>query len=75
MKKFFTLQGIIMLITAIINTQTRQGKISAAIKDDNQRAIQPAVASLLRVDDVSLVRFASTNKIGEYEQKRVGGEQ
>src|SRR5437762_8232982 len=67
MKKIFTLLCIAMLFASAIIPQTKQGKINGTVKDGDQKAIHSATVSLLKAKDSSLIKFAATNKNGEYE--------
>jgi iron complex outermembrane recepter protein len=67
MKKLFTLLSIFVITASAINAQSKQGKISGEVKDGEQRAIHSATVSLLKAKDSTLVKFAATNKNGEYE--------
>jgi len=66
MRKIFTLLTCILL-SAIVFSQTKLGKITGVITDETQKPIQSASVSLLRAKDSSLVKTAITNKEGKYE--------
>lgn len=51
--------------------QTRTGKVSGSITDENQKAIDGATVSLLQGKDGKLVKVAVTNKTGNYEFEKI----
>ncbi|HEV8284426.1 MAG TPA: TonB-dependent receptor [Chitinophagaceae bacterium] len=65
MKKIFTFLSIAILFSFISKAQ--EGKISGIIKDASSKGIHSATVSLFKLKDSSLVKFAPTNKNGEYE--------
>lgn len=74
MRKLFTLLSIAVffgLITVAQSMKVRlpegQGKITGIVKDGSQKNIHSATVSLLKAKDSSLVKFAATNSLGEYE--------
>ncbi len=65
MKKIFTLLGIAISISFIVKAQSR--KVTGIVKDAASKTIHSATVSLFKLSDSSLVKFAPTNKNGEYE--------
>src|SRR6266487_3225306 len=65
MKKIFTLLGIAISISFIVKAQS--GKVTGIVKDVASKTIHSATVSLFKLSDSSLVKFAPTNKNGEYE--------
>ena len=70
MRKLFTLLTS-LLLSAVIFSQTKIGKISGIITDESQKPVQSASVSLLRAKDSSLVKIAVTNKEGKYEFENI----
>src|SRR4029079_11423978 len=66
MRKLSTLL-ISLLLSAVVFSQTKIGKVSGSITDESQKPVQSASVSLLRAKDSSLVKIAVTNKEGKYE--------
>jgi len=70
MRKFFTLlTGI--LLSALVFSQNKIGKVSGTITDESQKPLQSVSVSLLRAKDSSLVKIAVTNKEGKYEFENI----
>ena len=74
MRKLVTLLSIAVffgLTTVAQSMKVRlpegQGKITGIVKDAAQKNIHSATVSLLKAKDSSLVKFAATNSLGEYE--------
>jgi iron complex outermembrane recepter protein len=69
------LLGLLCIVSFAVNAQTRSGKISGVITDDNAQPVESATASLQRAKDSSLVKVAVTDKYGlfEFENLREGG--
>jgi iron complex outermembrane recepter protein len=65
MRKLFTL-FIGILLSAIVFSQNKIGKISGVVTDESQKPVQSASVSLLRAKDSSLVKIAVTDKEGKY---------
>jgi iron complex outermembrane receptor protein len=65
MKKIFTLLSIAFCLSFI--TKGQDGKITGVVKDVSSKTIHSATVSLFKLKDSSLVKFAPTNKNGEYE--------
>lgn len=65
MKKISTLLSIAIFFSFILKAQN--GKVSGAVQDGSAKTIGSATVSLLRVKDSSVMKFAPTNKSGEYE--------
>ncbi len=65
MKKIFTLLSIAICFSCIVKAQN--GRITGIVKDGSSKTIHSATVSLFKVKDSSLVKFAPTNKNGEYE--------
>jgi iron complex outermembrane receptor protein len=61
----FSLLSIILAIN--VSAQSRTGKASGAITDNNAKALPSASVSLLRAKDSSLIKIAVSNKEGKYE--------
>ena len=61
------LLGLLCFVSSTIMAQTRSGKISGVITDDNAQPVESATASLQRAKDSSLVKVAVTDKYGLYE--------
>jgi len=70
MRKLFTLLTS-LLLSAVIFSQTKIGKVSGIITDEAQKPVQSASVSLLRAKDSSLVKIAVTNKEGKYEFENI----
>jgi len=70
MRKLFTLVTS-LLLSAIVFSQTKIGKVSGIITDESQKPVQSASVSLLRAKDSSLVKIAVTNKEGKYEFENI----
>src|SRR4029078_653948 len=70
MRKFFTLL-ISLLLSAVVFSQTKIGKISGIITDESQKPVQSVSVSLLWAKDSSLVKVAVTNKEGKYEFENI----
>src|SRR6187402_3976687 len=70
MRKLFTLLTS-LLLSAIVFSQTKIGRISGVITDESQKPVQSASVSLLRAKDSSLVKIAVTNKEGKYEFENI----
>jgi hypothetical protein len=70
MRNLFTLLTGILLST-LVSSQNKIGKISGIITDESQRPIQSASVSLLRAKDSSLVKIAVTDKEGKYEFEKI----
>src|SRR5215212_9140936 len=51
--------------------QTKTGKVSGSITDENQKGIDGATVSLLRGKDAGLVKVAITNKTGVFEFEKI----
>jgi len=65
MKRRSTFLSIAIFSSFIATAQT--GKINGVVQDGSSKTIGSATVSLLRVKDSSVVKFAPTNKTGEYE--------
>src|SRR6266404_964084 len=65
MKKIFTLLSTAICFSCIVKAQN--GRITGIVKDGSSKTIHSATVSLFKVKDSSLVKFAPTNKNGEYE--------
>lgn len=65
MKKTFTLISIAIFFSFILKAQN--GKVSGVVQDGSAKTINAATVSLLRAKDSSSVKFAPTNKNGQYE--------
>jgi outer membrane receptor protein involved in Fe transport len=61
------LLGLLCFVSSAIIAQTRSGKISGVITDDNAQPVESATASLQRAKDSSLVKVAVTDKYGLFE--------
>jgi len=70
MRKLSTLL-ISLLLSAVVFSQTKIGRISGVITDESQKPVQSASVSLLRAKDSSLVKIAVTNKEGKYEFENI----
>src|SRR4030095_14989488 len=70
MRTLFTLLTGILLSTLVFS-QNKIGKISGVITDESQKPVQSASVSLLRAKDSSLVKIAVTNKEGKYEFENI----
>ena len=70
MRKSFTLL-ICILLSALVFSQNKIGKISGIITDESQKPLQSVSVSLLRAKDSSLVKIAVTNKEGKYEFENI----
>lgn len=70
MRKLFTLLTGILLSTLVFS-QNKIGKISGVITDESQKPLQSASVSLLRAKDSSLVKIAVTDKEGKYEFEKI----
>src|SRR4029079_14553169 len=70
MRKLSTLL-ISLLLSAVVFSQTKIGKITGIITDESQKPVQSASVSLLRAKDSSLVKIAVTNKEGKYEFENI----
>ncbi len=70
MRKSFTLLTGILLSTLVFS-QSKIGKISGIITDESQKPLQSASVSLLRAKDSSLVKIAVTDKEGKYEFEKI----
>ena len=60
-----------LLLSAVVFSQTKIGKVSGIITDESQKPLQSASVSLLRAKDSSLVKIAVTNKEGKYEFENI----
>jgi iron complex outermembrane recepter protein len=69
MKSIFTLL-LVCTFTSLF-AQTKTGKISGSVSDENQKSIDGATVSLLRGKDGGLVKVAVTNKTGVYEFEKI----
>ena len=69
MKRIVTLLSIYIYSTS--STRAQQGKITGSVGDVSSKGIHSATVSLLRAKDSSLVKFAATNKLGEYEFQNI----
>jgi len=58
---------LLCFVYSVVNAQSRSGKISGVITDDNAQPIESATASLQRAKDSSLVKVAVTDKYGLFE--------
>src|SRR4029434_8015050 len=65
MKRRSTFLSIAIFSCFIATAQT--GKINGVVQDGSSKTISSATVSLLRVKDSSVLKFAPTNKTGEYE--------
>ena len=72
MRKLFTLLTCILL-SALVFSQNKIGKVSGIITDESQKPLQSATVSLLRARDSSLVKIAVTDKEGKYELLEYSG--
>src|SRR5258705_4069571 len=70
MRKLFTLLTSILL-SALVFSQNKIGKVSGVITDESQKPVQSATVSLLRAKDSSLVKIAVTDKAGKYELENI----
>jgi len=70
MRNLFTLLTGILLSTLVFS-QNKIGKISGVITDESQKPVQSASVSLLRAKDSSLVKIAVTDKEGKYEFEKI----
>jgi len=70
MRKLFTLLTCILL-SALVFSQNKIGKVSGIITDESQKPLQSATVSLLRAKDSSLVKIAVTDKEGKYELENI----
>ena len=62
---------ILALLYSVANAQTRRGKISVTILNDQQSGIENATVELLKAKDSSLVKIAITDKNGLAEFQNV----
>jgi len=67
MSKITTLAAIFLGIALAVNGQSKKGKINGSIKDSSQKNLHSATITLLKAKDSASVKFAVTNKNGEYE--------
>lgn len=67
MRKFFSLLTIVTLSNALVQAQTKSGKISGSVIDGNQRAIAAATISLMKAADSSVVKYSVADKTGRFE--------
>ena len=65
MKRILTI--IILAFSFFTAAKGQSGKVNGVVKDGSSKAIHSATVSLLRSADSSVVKFAPTNKNGEYE--------
>src|SRR5436190_13200691 len=70
MRKLFSLLTCILL-SALVFSQNKIGKISGIITDESQKPLQSATVSLLRAKDSSLIKIAVTDKEGKYEFEKI----
>src|SRR6186713_3297713 len=70
MRKLFTFLTCILL-SAVVFSQNKIGKVSGVITDESQKPLQSVSVSLLRAKDSSLVKLAVTNKEGKYEFENI----
>ena len=61
------LMGLLCFVSFAVMAQTRSGKISGVITDENAQPVESATASLQRAKDSSLVKVAITDKYGLFE--------
>src|SRR5687767_14282090 len=66
MRKSFIFLTCVLLSTLVFS-QDKNGKISGIITDEVQKPLQSASVSLLRAKDSALVKIAVTDKEGRYE--------
>ena len=60
-----------VVFTLGVTAQTKIGKISGLITDENQKPIDGATVSLLQAKDGRLVKVAISNKQGIYEFEKI----
>jgi len=70
MRNLFTLLTCTLLSTLVFS-QNKIGKVSGLITDEAQKPIQSASVSLLRARDSALVKIAVTDKAGKYEFEKI----
>src|SRR6187200_2615014 len=70
MRKLFTFLTCILL-SAVVFSQNKIGKVSGVITDDSQKPLQSVSVSLLRAKDSVLVKIAVTDKEGKYEFENI----
>ena len=69
MKLLFSV--LLMVLTLSLTAQTKIGKISGTITDENQKPIDGATVSLLKAKGAALVKVAITNKQGVFEFEKI----
>jgi iron complex outermembrane recepter protein len=69
MKSILTL--ILVCSFTSLFAQTKAGKVSGSVTDENQKAIDGATVSLLQGKDGKLVKVAVSNKSGVYEFEKI----
>ncbi|OQP53326.1 hypothetical protein A4D02_21755 [Niastella koreensis] len=58
---------LLCFVYSVVNAQSRSGKVSGVITDDNAQPVESATASLQRAKDSSLLKVALTDKFGLFE--------
>jgi iron complex outermembrane receptor protein len=67
MRKLIALLALFIGIAAFAQGQTTKVKVSGSVKDGSEKNLQSATVTLLRIRDSVAMKYAATNKNGEYE--------
>lgn len=70
MKKIFVFLMMCSFATSLF-AQSKIGKITGTVSDENQKALDGATVSLLRAKDGGLVKVAVSSKTGAYEFEKI----
>jgi outer membrane receptor protein involved in Fe transport len=67
MKRFLSVLTAVLLCNSVILAQAKNGQITGAIKDADQKAVISATVSLLNAKDSSVMKLAVSDKQGNFE--------
>jgi outer membrane receptor protein involved in Fe transport len=71
MRKTIFLSLISFILASFAIAQTKNGRVTGTIKDNNEQSIDAATVSLLAAKDSSLIKISVSNRQGNFEFEKV----